>query len=96
MCLWADLANPEMEPSAEQILLLLQRTLVLLGSASQYITQERRKIACSRINPKLKPVALKEFMDQEDKLFGPGFLDRASKGLESEKAIDKVSDEAPS
>ena len=95
-CLWADLANPEVEPSAEQILLLLQRTLVLLGSTSHYISQERRKIACSRVNPKLKPVALEEFADREDKLFGPGFLDKASKRLESEKAIDKVSDEASS
>jgi len=49
---------------------------VLLGSTSHYVSQERRKIACSHVNPKLKPVALEEFAGWEDKLFGSGFLEQ--------------------
>ena len=39
ICLWADLLNKEAHVSAEDTLLLVQRVLVLLGSASPcYIT----------------------------------------------------------
>ena len=40
-CLWADF-NQEATVKPEDIILLLQRVLVLLGSASYNVTQERR------------------------------------------------------
>ena len=58
-CLWADLLNKEAKVSSEDIL-LIQRALVLLGSASHTVSQERRKIAWSRINPQLKALATKK------------------------------------
>ena len=45
MCLWADLLNKNAKVSSEDVLLLIQRALVLLGSASHTIPMERRKIA---------------------------------------------------
>jgi len=95
-CLWHDLLNPDAEVSAQEVLTLIQRALVLLGSTFHGISLERRKIACSRINPKLKPLAKEEFTGRSTQLFGPGFLEKASKRLESEKAIEKVSEGGPS
>ena len=89
-CLWADLLNKQAEVSPEDIL-LIQRALVLLGSASHSISQERRKIAWSRINPQLKSLATEEYSKRETNLFGPGFLEKASKRLEAEKTLSKVS-----
>lgn len=89
-CLWADLLNKEATISPEDMLLLLQRALVLLGSASHAISQERRKIAWSRINPQLKSLATEEYSKRESNLFGPGFLEKASKRLEAEKTLSKV------
>ena len=89
-CLWADLLNPKANVSTENILLLIQRALVLLGSTSHSVSQERRKIAWTRINPKLKSLATEEYEKRESNLFGPGFLEKASKRIESEKTLSKV------
>ena len=59
-CLWANLLNREAHVSAENTLLLVQRALVLLGSASHAISQERRKIAWARIKPKMKSLTSEE------------------------------------
>ena len=89
-CLWADLLNPKASVSTENTLLLIQRALVLLGNASHSISLERRKIAWTRINPRLKSLATEEYAKRESNLFGPGFLEKASKKLESEKALSRV------
>ena len=94
-CLWGDLLNEEAKYSKQDILMLIQRSLVLLGSASHAISQERRKIAWSRINPKLKSLADEDYGKMEDSLFGPGFLEKASKKLEVDKTIRKVSQSGP-
>lgn len=82
--------NPEVEADKEKIALLVQRSLVLLGSASHSISLERRKIAWARINPELKSLTMEEYRDCKDKFFGPGFLEKASKKLEADKALAKV------
>ena len=41
--LWADLTQVDDRPTHEQIVLLLQRALVLVGSTSHSISMERRK-----------------------------------------------------
>ena len=92
-CLWADLLNKDAGITPEDTLLLVQRALVLMGSVSHSITLERRKIAWSRINPKLKSLASEEYNERESNLFGPGFLEKASKRLEVEKTLDKVSNQ---
>ena len=52
-CLWSDMMNPDTNLSIEEIILLLRRALVMLGSTSHAISLERQRIACMRINPKL-------------------------------------------
>jgi len=89
-CLWSHLLNPEEELDVDQMKLVIQRALVILGSASHSISLERRKIAWARINPELKPLALEDYKDRKDKLFGPGFSEKASKKLETDKALAKV------
>ena len=89
-CLWADLLNKDATVSKEDIVMLVQRALVLLGSASNTITLERRKIAWSRFNPKLKSLASEEYDKRKTSLFGPGFLEKASKRIEASRTLDKV------
>ena len=95
-CLWADLLNKEVKISHEDTLLLIQRALVLLGNASHAITLERRKVAWSRINPKLKSLATEEYQERDANLFGPGFLEKASKRMEVDKTLEKVTKQGPS
>ena len=90
-CLWADLLNKDATVSKEDNVMLVQRALVLLGSASNTIMLERRKIAWSRFNPKLKSLASEEYDKRKTSLFGPGFLEKASKRIEASRTLDKVS-----
>ena len=91
-CLWADLLNQNVTVKPEDVILLLQRVLVLLGSTSHRISQERRRVAWSRTNPatNILPDIPEETNGKETKLFGTGFLERAAKRLEDEKALAKV------
>lgn len=57
ICLWADMLNKEAKVNQEDTLLLIQRALVLLGSILHQISLERRRVAWSKINPKLKSLA---------------------------------------
>ena len=97
-CLWADMTSKDVEVKPQEIILLIQRVLVLSGSVSHSITQERRKVALSRINP--STVNLLPDEEEGDKkkgttLFGSGFLERASKRMEEEKALAKVTGSRP-
>ena len=91
-CLWADLLNQNATVKREDVILLLQRVLVLLGSASHSISQERRRVAWSRTNPATNtlPDIPEETKGKETRLFGTGFLEKAAKRLEDEKALAKV------
>ena len=53
--------------------MLVQRALVLLGSVSNAITLERRKIAWSRFNPKLKSLGTEEYEKRKKTSLGRGF-----------------------
>ena len=68
--------------------------LILLGSASHTITQERRQVAWSPVNPNMGtlPEDTEEAKDKlkETTLFGGSFLERATKRLEEPKAQAKV------
>ena len=94
-CLWADLLNKEARVRPEDILLLIQRALVLLWSASHSISIERRKIAWAKMNPKLRSLGSKEYGERGTDLLGPGFLEKASMRLEVEKTLAKVTKSSP-
>ena len=90
MCLRTDLKNPRAKISKKDTLLLTQRALVLLGSAFNAITLEWREITLTKINPNLKALTTEPYKKREDQLFGPGFLEKALKKLETQKALAKV------
>lgn len=91
-CLWADLLNQDATVTPENIILLLQRVLVLLGSASYNVTQERRRVALSQVNPTINslPDDTEEAKEKDKTLFGGGFLKKATKRIEEEKVLAKV------
>ena len=94
-CLWADLLNKEANVAPEDVVLLIQRALVLLGSASHSISVERRKLVWAKMNPKLRRLGSEDYNERGTDLFGPGFLEKASKRLEVEKTLAKVTKQAP-
>ena len=71
------------------------RSLVLLGSASHSISIERRKLVWAKMNPKLRSLGSEEYGARGTDLFGPGFLEKASKRLEVEKTLSKVTKPPP-
>lgn len=71
---WSDLLNKEAKVSSEDTLLLIQRTLVLLGIVSHTVSQEKRKIAWSRI----KTLATEEYDKRESNLSGPVVLSKVN------------------
>ena len=77
--MWADLHQSDKMPTKEETIFPLQRALVLVGNTYYFINVERRKTACSVINPSLKLLAEEKFEKREGNLFGPGSLERASK-----------------
>lgn len=89
-CLWGDLLNKEVTVSGEMLVRLVQRALVLLGNASHMVSQERRKVAWAKINPKLRSLATEDYSKRGPLLFGPGFLDKASKKVEVDKTMSKM------
>ena len=62
----------------------------LVGCVSHVITVERHKVAWGKINPKLRNLAIADYGERKSNLFGPGFLEKASR-LETEKTLAKVS-----
>ena len=76
-CLWADLLNADAKAKREDVLLLVQRILVLLGSLTNSITQKRRQILRLLLNPLIKNNNF--YLEEEGKdkkgttLFGGGF-----------------------
>ena len=80
-CLWSDLTRPDGEPSKEQMVHLLQRTLVQVGSTSQAINIERRKIAWGRINPGMKTLAKEPKTIGKTIFLGQAFLRKHQRRL---------------
>jgi len=87
-CLWSDLLNPTANPTKEEIILQLQRALCLVGSTYHSTNVEQRKLAWARINPSLKPLAEEKYEKHEGNCLDQ---EKASKKLEADKALAKVS-----
>ena len=86
--LWADLLDSDIKIKKEDILLMVQRMLV--GSDSNFTSQERRQILCSCLNPLIKDISTEE--DGKGKgtaLFDRGFIEKATKRIKDEKALSK-------
>ena len=62
-----------------------------MGRVSHAITVEQCKVAWGKINPKLRDLAPADYGERESNLFGPGFLENASKRLEADTDTDPQS-----
>ena len=71
-CLWGDLIQKKAKVSSATVLLTLQRALVLLGSASHAISQERRKVAWAKVNLKLRSLASEDYSKRGTNPLDPG------------------------
>ena len=89
--LWEELLSKEGKVSAEGILLHIQHALVLLGNALHTMSQERRKVAWAKINLKLRSLAAEDYSKRGLNHFGPGFLEKATKRMELDKTLSRVS-----
>ena len=75
----------------EDILLLFQRVLILLGGASHSVTQEHHWMAWGHVNPaNTLPEDAEESKKKEVTLFGGGFLERATKCIEKTRELEKA------
>ena len=85
-CLWSDLSDPNAKVDPQAV---IQRVLVYLVEPC---IRERRMVAWSRINPSTISLIREQTEDKKEDatLFGGGFLERATKKLEDEKALAKV------
>lgn len=92
-CLWADLLNKDAKVQKEDVTLFLQKVMVLLESALHIITQQRRRVAwahTSQVNNG-SPLQNTEDKGKLATIFRDGFLEKATKRMEEEKALGKVS-----
>lgn len=70
----------------EDVILLLQRVLVLLGSASHTLTKEKKEVSWFRVSPMTIPPPEGK-KEKELALFSGGFLEKATKRIEEKKAL---------
>ena len=90
-CLCADLLNSDIKIKKEDIILMVQRILVLVGSASDFISQKRKQILWSCLNPLIKDISMeKDGKGKGTTLFDGGFIEKATKRIKDEKALSKV------
>ena len=88
--LWTDLLDTNQKISREEIILLLQRVIFMVAGLSHSITQERRQIAWSRLNPVIKDISMEDTKKEKGATwFGENFMEKAANRMEEEKALAK-------
>ena len=60
---------------------------MLLGNTSHSINIEHCKVAWAKMNPKLRNLGAESYEKRGTDLFGPGFLEKASKRIEVEDRV---------
>ena len=94
--LWSDLVEQKLDTDTESVILVpdvldvLQRTLVLLGSANNAISEARRENALEAIHQSLKKYGKGDFTQAEGDLFGEAFKDQLVKKVEVDSALSKA------
>ena len=94
--LWANLMEQGLEGDSEavipvsEVLDVLQRTLVLLGNASNLLSERRREIALEAIHPSLKKYAKGDFTQAGTDLFGGKFKEELVQKVEADGALSKA------
>lgn len=94
--MWAGLIEQGMAEDPEalipvpDVLDIIQRSIVLIGNASNLVSETRREIALEAIHPSLKRYAKGDFKDAGSDLFGDQFKDELVKKVEADSALSKA------
>ena len=94
--LWAELIDQGLTQDSQaamfvsDVLEIIQRTLVLLGNASNLISETRREVALESVHPSLKKYGKGDFSKAGEDLFGQEFKDNLVKKVEADSAISKA------
>ena len=75
---------------ASEVLGMIQRTLCLVGNASEYISQTRRTNILEAIDPSWSSYAAEEFPGAKDSLFGEAFQVNLTERVEKNTALAKA------
>ena len=75
---------------ASEVLGMIQRTLCLVGNASEYISQTRRTNILEAIDPSWSSYAAEEFPGAKDSLFGEAFQVNLTERVEKDTALAKA------
>ena len=73
-----------------EVLGMIQRTLCLVGNASEYISQTRRTNILEVIDPSWSSYATEEFAGARDSLFGEAFQADLTERVEKDTALAKA------
>ena len=94
--LWAELIDQGLTQDSQAAIFvsdvseIIQRTLVLLGNASNLISETRREVALESVHPSLKKYGKGDFSKAGEDLFGQEFKDNLVKKVEADSAISKA------
>jgi len=89
-CLWSDLLNQQPDTTSEQVILLIQKVLILLGSASHSIKEERQRVAWARVNPKSTPPEDTERKQKEQHSLVEGFWKKLPSGWKKRRLLQRL------
>jgi hypothetical protein len=95
-CLWSQLIDQGLSHREDatvgvsDVIDTIQRTLVLLGNANNFISETRREWALEAIHPTLKKYARGNFTEAEEHLFGETFKETLVKKVEADSVLSKA------
>ena len=93
---WRDLLdaglkdNPDIAVPATEALSLIQRTICLVGNASELTSQSRREKILTAIDPSWSKFSSEEFSTKKNTLFGEEFQSKLTSMVERETALAKA------
>ena len=82
--------DPEMSVPAVEVLSLCQRTICLVGNASELISQERRSKVLEAIDTTWSKYGAKQYPEAGKMLFGEGFKATLTEKVEKDTALAKA------
>ena len=82
--------DPEGLIPIPDVLDIIQRSIVLIGSANNLVSETRREVALDAIHSSLKKYAKGDFKDAGSDLFGEKFKDELVKKVEADSALSKA------
>lgn len=95
-CLWSQLIDQgltqrqDAKIGVSNVINTIQRTLVLLGNANNFISETRREWALEAIHPTLKKYGKGDFTEAEEHLFGETFKETLVKKVEADSVLSKA------